>query len=353
MAAYTELTPISVVTGFLGSGKTTLLNHMLRHPSMRDAAVIINEFGAIGLDHQLVEKVDDNTVLLASGCLCCTIRDDLKQTILDLHGRRERGEIPAFSRMVVETTGLADPSPILYTLLADTTLRHHFRLGSIVTTVDGVNGEAQLDRQEEAVKQVVVADCIALTKADLVEPDALAQLRARLEAMNPSAVFFEATQGVVDVDEILRTDHYDPANKGAEVLRWIEAEAAGDGRRRGQHGHDVNRHDASIHSFCLVNDEPLDWTAFGIWLTMLLHAHGENVLRVKGLLNVRGVDTPVLINGVQHIVHPPVHLDRWPDEDRRSRVIFIVRDIPQSRIERSLADFNRIGLDEISGAATA
>jgi len=254
--------------------------------------------------------------------------------------------------MLVETTGLADPSPILYTLMADTTLRHHLRLGSIVTTVDGVNGTAQLDRQEEAVKQVCVADCIALTKADLAEPEYLARLRARLEAMNPSAIFFEAAQGVVDVDEILRSDHYDPANKGAEVMRWIEAEAANDGRRRGQHEHDVSRHDASIYSFCLVNDEPLDWTAFGIWLTMLLHAHGENVLRVKGLLNVRGEATPVLINGVQHIVHPPVHLDKWPDKDRRSRVIFIVRDIPQAQIEDSLAEFNRIGLGEISGAAT-
>ena len=349
MSAYTELTPIIVLTGFLGSGKTTLLNRLLKHPALGDAAVLINEFGEVGIDHQLVETVDESTVLLASGCLCCTIRDDLKQAILEVHDKRARGIVPPYRRMIVETTGLADPAPILATLMNDVSLRHHYRLGTIVTTVDAVNGLGQLDRQEESMKQAAVADRLVLTKTDIAEEAKVDALRRRLERINPSAELVVASHGAVDAERLLRADVYDPATKGREVLRWIEAEAdaaLADGAHAG-HGHlashDVNRHDASIHSFCLVHDEPVDWTAFGIWLTMLLHTHGEDILRVKGLLNVEGVETPVVINGVQHIIHPPMHLDAWPDENRQSRVVFIVRGLERALIEQSLAVFNRLG----------
>ena len=340
MSAYTALTPVLVVTGFLGSGKTTLLNRLLRHPALGDAAVLVNEFGEVGIDHQLVETVDESTVLLSSGCLCCTIRDDLKQAVLDIHDKRARGVVPPFGRVIVETTGLADPAPILATFMNDVSLRHHYRLATVVATVDAVNGRAHLDRQEESVKQAAVADRLVLTKTDIADPTEAGALRGRLARLNPSAEILVAGHGAVEAEPLLRADVYDPAAKGREVLRWIEAEAA---RPAAGHRHDANRHDARIHSFCLVHDEPVDWTAFGIWLTLLLHTHGGDVLRVKGLLNVAGADTPVVINGVQHIVHPPVHLDAWPDADRRSRVVFIVRGLERARIEESLAVFNRLG----------
>lgn len=340
MSAYTALTPVLVVTGFLGSGKTTLLNRLLRHPALGDAAVLVNEFGEVGIDHQLVETVDESTVLLSSGCLCCTIRDDLKQAVLEIHDKRARGVVPPFGRVIVETTGLADPAPILATFMNDVSLRHHYRLATVVATVDAVNGRAHLDRQEESVKQAAVADRLVLTKTDIAEPAEAEALRGRLARLNPSAEILVAGHGAAEAEPLLRADVYDPAARGREVLRWIEAEAA---RPAAGHRHDANRHDARIHSFCLVHEEPVDWTAFGIWLTLLLHTHGGDVLRVKGLLNVAGADTPVVINGVQHVVHPPVHLDAWPDADRRSRVVFIVRGLERARIEESLAVFNRLG----------
>jgi G3E family GTPase len=338
MAAYSRLTPLIVVTGFLGSGKTTLLNRMLRHPSLKDAAVLVNEFGDVGLDHFLVEKMDENTVLLENGCLCCTIRDDLKEAIIELNSKRARGEVPNYKRMIIETTGLADPSPIIFTLNSDTVIKHHYRLGSIISTVDAVNGLKQMKRHAESVKQASVADRIVLTKTDIAEPGDAMRMRAKLERLNPSAELIEAVNGDIDVKRLLRADIYDPRTKGAEVRRWLEAEAKSAGDHR--HSHDVNRHDEHIHSFTLTFDDALDWTAFGIWLTMLLHAHGEKVLRVKGILNVKGVAAPVIVNGVQHVVHPPMHLKAWPDDDRRSRIVFIVDDIDRSLIERSLAAFN-------------
>ena len=348
MAAYAKLTPVIVVTGFLGSGKTTLLNHMLRHPSLADAAVLVNEFGAVGLDHFLVEAMDENTVLLESGCLCCTIRGDLKDAILALNSRRARGEIPPYRRLIVETTGLADPAPILFTLSADTVLKHHYRLGAVIATVDGVNGLRQLDRHPESVKQATVADRLVLTKSDIAEAGTLERLRARLARLNGSAELIVAVNGAVDVPRLLRADVYDPRTKGAEVRRWLAAEAEKDAAEAGAghaHAHDVSRHDAHIHSFTLSFEGALDWTAFGIWLTMLLHSHGERVLRVKGILNVAGAPAPVVVNGVQHVVHPPIHLAAWPDEDRRSHIVFIVDGLAQADIERSLAAFNGLAAE--------
>ncbi|MGO8917912.1 MAG: CobW family GTP-binding protein [Stellaceae bacterium] len=336
-------TPVIVITGFLGSGKTSLLQRLLAAPQLADTAVLVNEFGEVGLDHHLLRRIDGEVVLLQSGCLCCTIRGDLGGAIRDLHSRRERGELPFFRRLVVETTGLADPVPILATIMAEPVIRHHFRLGNVVTTVDAVNGTLHLDRQPESVKQVAVADRILITKTDLASPERVAVLRRRLATLNPSAPLVDSNpERHLDPDLLLDVDLYDPKGQSDEVRYWLAAELrrpSGDGHRR---AHDVNRHDERIHAFCLRFDQPLDWTAFGIWLSMLLGSRGTDVLRVKGLLNVAGSDRPLVVHGVQHLVHPPFHLEHWPDADRASRIVFIVRDIDQASLERSLAAFNRL-----------
>jgi G3E family GTPase len=337
--------PVNVITGFLGSGKTTLLRRLLDSPALADTAVLVNEFGEVGLDHHLLQRVDDEIVLLQSGCLCCTIRGDLSAAIRDLYTRREAGQIQAFRRLVVETTGLADPVPILSTIMAEPMLRHHFRLGNVVTTVDAVNGLLHLARQPESAKQAAVADRIVVTKTDIAEAREIAELRHRLLKLNPAAPHLEITPDVpVDPDTLLTRDLYDLAGRAAEVRRWlaIESENAAVGVHPHQHA-DVNRHDAQIHAFSLRFTQPLDWTAFGIWLTMLLHRHGTDVLRVKGMLNVGSGPGPVVVHGVQHLVHPPDHLPQWPDDDRSSRIVFIVRGLSREAIERSLNAFGRLG----------
>ena len=336
-------TPVNIVTGFLGSGKTSLLQRLLASPRLADSAVLVNEFGAVGLDHHLLRRIDGDVVLLQSGCLCCTIRGDLGAAIRDLHSRRERGEVPYFRRLVIETTGLADPVPILATIMAEPVVRHHFRLGNVVTTVDAVNGAGHLERQPESVKQAAVADRLLITKTDLAPAAAVAALRRRLERLNPAAPLIESDPARrVDPEFLLATDLFDAAGKSAEVRQWLAAELRRPGAPSHDGHHDVDRHDARIRAFCLRHEQPLDWTAFGIWLSMLLNRHGENVLRVKGLLNVRDSERPLVVHGVQHLVHPPIHLDRWPDADRTSRLVFIVRDLDRARLERSLAAFNRI-----------
>lgn len=342
MSVYSARSPVIIVTGFLGSGKTTLLNHLLKDPSLGDAAVLVNEFGEVGLDHQLIETLDDTTVLLASGCVCCTIRDDLKDAVMQLHARRERGEIPPFARIIIETTGLADPAPIIATFSSDTQLRYRYRIALVITTVDSVNGLTTLACHEESQKQAAVADRLVLTKSDLVDPRGSAALRQRLREINLSADVLSAVGGVIDATSLLQADVYGTSPDERIAARWLAHDAAPAATREAGHAHAPghSRHAAGIHSFCLVVDDALDWTAFGIWLTMLLHCHGDRVLRVKGILNVRGIDTPVVINGVQHLVHPPVHLARWPDADRRSRIVFIVQDLARDTLEASLAAFN-------------
>ena len=336
MADYAGLIPVNLITGFLGSGKTTLLNRLLKAPALANTAVLVNEFGAVGLDHLLLEPVDGETVVLQSGCVCCTIRGELALAMRALFSKRERGFVPPFTRLAIETTGLADPAPIVSTLTAEPVLRHHFRLGSIITTVDAVNGFLHLNDNPESVKQVAVADRLVMTKTDLADPDAVFELEAALRRLNPAAPILDALEDDFAPEALMASDIYDPASKGAEVARWLsEAMPAA------QHRHEPNRHGDAIRAFCLSFDQPLEWTAFGIWLTMLLHAHGQKVLRVKGILNVKGLPAPVVIHGVQHVVHPPAHLDRWPDDDRRSRIVFIVRGLEQALIERSLAAFHR------------
>jgi G3E family GTPase len=331
MTNYGELTPVNIITGFLGSGKTTLLQRLLRSPQLSEVAVLVNEFGEVGLDHHLLRGVAESTLLLENGCVCCAVRGDLQKALRNLLSQRARGEVPHFRRVVIETSGLADPAPIAYTLLSEAVLRHHFRLSGIITTVDAVNGASQLGTFSEAVKQASMADRVIVTKADLSDAPSLAALRARLRALNRSAPILESTEIRGDVHRVLTDDIYDVEGKFREASHWTAEEA-------GEHG--THDHTAGVESFTAIFDRPLDWTAFGVWASMLLHRHGADVLRLKGLLNVAGVPTPVLINGVQHIVHPPSHLEEWPDADRRSRLIFIVRGLQRARIERSLAIFN-------------
>ena len=299
---------------------------------MADVAVLVNEFGAVGLDHHLISQAVESTVLLDNGCLCCAMREDVRETLRDLFSRRERGEIPRFRRVVIETSGLADPVPIAFTLISEPVLQHHFRLGRIVTVVDAVNGAGQLAEFPESVKQAAVADRIVLTKTDLGEASATADLRRQLRGLNASAPVSDAASSDFDPAGLIAED--DPARPAPP--EWLAAAAeSADGAPRADHSHGVS-------SFCVTFDDALDWTAFGIWLTMLLNRHGDRVLRVKGMLDVAGAPDPVLINGVQHIVHPPRHLDGWPGDERRSLIVFIVKDIDRAAIERSLATFNAL-----------
>jgi G3E family GTPase len=313
-----ERLPVGLVTGFLGSGKTTLLSRLLTQPELGETAVIVNELGEVAIDHHLLRRVDERTVLLANGCLCCTLRGDLADELRDLLSRRTRGEIPPFQRVLVETTGLADPAPILNTLLAEPVVKHHFEPEVVITTVDALNGLGQLDRQTESVKQVAVADRLVVTKTDLAGREAVARLEERLRSLNPAAEVLEVSFGEADAAALLAPGSRDPRD-----LRIPE---------EGGHASDVR-------SFVLVLDRAVDWTAFGIWLTMLLGSRGEDVLRVKGLLDV-GAPGPVVLNGVQHVVHPPEHLDAWPDDDHRTRIVFIVRGIAARAVEESLVAFD-------------
>jgi G3E family GTPase len=329
-----EFTPVTLVTGFLGSGKTTLLQRLLAEPALSDAAVLINEFGEIGLDHHLLERIDETMVVLQSGCLCCTIRGELSAAIKDLHAKRRRGVVPPFRRLVIESTGLADPFPILSTVQADPVLRHHFCLGNVITTVDAVNGMRQLDAQPESVKQVAVADRLVLTKTDLAPAETARLLVERLRRINPTAPLWCNTDRAVDAEALLARDALD----GDSAERGWRASVSPVGH---DHAHG-NRHDDDIRAVALSWDQPVDWAMFGIWLTMLLHRYGNEVLRVKGILNVAGSDTPVAVHGVQYLVHPPTHMNAWPDTDRRSRLVLIVKGLAPTAIERSWRSFSML-----------
>jgi G3E family GTPase len=326
--------PLVLVTGFLGSGKTTLIAALLAHPDMGETAVLVNELGEVAIDHHLVRRVDERTVVLASGCVCCTLRGDLRDELRDLLARRDRGEIGPLARVVVETTGLADPAPVLSTLLTEPLLRHHYEVEAVVATVDAVNGAATLDRHPESVKQAAVADTVIVTKADAVAPADVTELEARLRALNPLAVVRRVSFGAIAPGELLAGRAREPAAAPPPA----HAEAATG------HAH------GDVRSFALVREEPLDWDAFAVWLTMLLHARGLDVLRVKGLIDVGGPG-PVVLDGVQHVVHRPRHLDAWPDGDRRTRIVFITRGIEREAVLASLDAFARLGRAAAGAAA--
>jgi len=334
------LIPVTLLTGFLGSGKTTVLNHVLKQPEMAATAIIVNEFGEIGLDHLLVERASEDVVLLNSGCLCCTVRGDIVDTLTNLFVDRVKGKVPFFTRVAIETTGLADPAPILHTLMTDPIVAARYMLDGVVTTVDAVNGAATLDRQPEAVKQAAVADRLLLTKTDLGEPAAREEIEVRLKALNPSAPIVPAARGAVDPALLFNIGFYDPATKSADVGRWLRAEAFGTEHAH-EHEHiDVNRHDDRIRAFCITRERPISWAALSAWLDGLAAMRGEDLLRLKAIVALSDrPDQPVVLHGVQHLFHPPVLLPEWPSEDHRTRMVFITRDLPQEMIETTLAAF--------------
>jgi G3E family GTPase len=333
--------PVNLVTGFLGSGKTTLLQRLLPSQELARAAVLVNEFGEVGLDHHLLQRVDEAIVLLRSGCLCCTIRGDLRDSVRDLYDRRERGAVPPFDRLVIETTGLADPAPIVATFMADPVICHHFRLGNIITVVDAKNGRSNLAAFEESRKQAAVADRIVISKTDITPDDEIELLRAELLQINRTAVQFDAGSDSLSPSVLIANDIYDLRAKAGEVRAWLadEEHLLEDDHHR---DHDVNRHGSDIVAFCVSLNTPLDWTAFALWLTMLLNRHGQDILRVKGMLHIRGVATPVIIHGVQHTIHPPTHLDAWPDGVKRTSLIFIAKGLVRARLQESLEAFNQL-----------
>jgi G3E family GTPase len=331
-----------VLTGFLGAGKTTLLNHLLKARDLSETAVIINEFGEVGLDHLLVEHVDDSIVLLSTGCLCCTLRGDLIDALERLLRNLDNGRA-VFSRVIIETTGLADPASVLHVLMTHPYLVMRYRLDGIVTVVDAVNGAATLDAHAEAVKQVAMADRIVLTKTDLRPPypdppaqertvgaerSALAALRARLHALNPAAPVLEAGAGEADASRILNCGLYDPASKIPDVKRWLAVESYADAHHQSSHHHDPARHDAHIRAFALTTQQAIPAGTFEMFMDLVRSLHGPKLLRVKGLVKLaEHPHQPVVIHAVQHLMHPAARLEGWPDEDHLTRMVFIVRDI--------------------------
>ncbi len=348
--------PVAILTGFLGAGKTTLLNFLLKDPFLSDAAVIINEFGDVGIDHLLVERADENVIEMASGCLCCTIRGDLIDTIHDLLARRGRGELSRFNRIVIETTGLADPAPVLHAVMSEPGLLAACRLEGVITVVDAVNGMATLDVHAEAVKQVAVADRIVLTKVDLLVgregEDTLFAIIRRLRKLNPAARLLTTHRNEATAERLFTMGLFDPRTKTADVQRWLAAEAyeAGSRHHGHHHHHDVSRHDAHIRSFSFTEANAISPQGLELFMELLKSYHGPNLLRMKGIVKLADdPGKPVVLHGVQHVFHPPVRLQAWPDSDERTRLVFIVKDIDKPMIEGLFRAFT----DQISGGADA
>jgi G3E family GTPase len=340
--------PLTVLTGFLGAGKTTLLNRLLKDPALKETAVIINEFGEVSLDHLLVEYVSDNMMLLQSGCLCCTMRGDLIDALVtllrDLDNRR-----CTFKRVLLETTGLADPAPVLHTAMSHPYLLLRYRLDGVVTVVDAVNGDAELDAHAEAVKQAALADRLVLSKTDLATAEQRERIMARLHALNPAAPVLDAAKGEATPARLLNCGLYDPERKISDVKKWLAEEAYADAHARHDHGHahdhdhahlDRNRHDAHIASFVLTSDAAIPAGTLQMFFELLRANYGAQLLRVKAIVKLAEMpDTPLVAHGVQHVFHPPARLERWPDADRRSRIVFITRDLPERTVREMFEAF--------------
>jgi G3E family GTPase len=338
--------PVSVLTGFLGAGKTTLLNRLLKDPALADTAVIINEFGDVAIDHLLVESAIENAVVLQSGCICCTVRGDLVDTLADLVDRLQTGRIAALKRVIIETTGLADPAPVLQSIMGHPSLVQAYRLDGVIALVDAVNGETTLDSHVEALKQVAVADRIVLAKTDLIaDPDALAALRTRLRDINPSAPFVDAQAPGAGYAALFDCGLYDPSTKTADVRRWLGEEAEHAHRHHGHDhddhdGHDHHRHDTRIKTFTLVHDRPVPFPTIEMFLDLLRTAHGDKLLRMKGVIELtEDPSRPLVIHGVQTLLHPPVRLPAWPDDVRGTRLVLITLDMPEDYVRRMFSAF--------------
>jgi G3E family GTPase len=318
--------PITMLTGFLGSGKTTILNKLLHQSSLSRTMVIVNEFGEISIDHDLIESGSEDFVVLQGGCVCCTVRSDLIDTLRSLFQKRIRGQIAEFDRVVIETTGLADPAPIINSLVTDPIAAARYRLDGVVTAVDAVNGWDTLDSAPEAVKQVALADRLVMTKTDLADPDTIARLTARLQSLNPTAPILSAMGGAATLFDI---GLYNPRTKGLDARGWLDKEAFAY-----RHTHDL--HDDSIRAFCIAHDTPISLAALDRWLAFLATVKGPDLLRVKGLVNIDGLPGPIVVHSVQHIIHPPIGLDAWPSAERGTRIVFIGRNGDVSKLSERL-----------------
>jgi G3E family GTPase len=326
------LIPVTVLTGFLGSGKTTILSRLVQNPAFADTAVIVNEFGEVGLDHALLEASDESIVDLSCGCICCTIRGDLVSTLVDLYERRAAGEIRQFRRVVLETTGLADPAPIIHTLMQEPLVFERYRLARVVTSIDAVNGMTTLDRQPEAVKQAAVADALLVTKTDMTnDAEAMTALDDRLQTINPTADRAICIHGDTDPAFLFEGGLYDPAGKGGEVADWLATEASAPAHA---HDIDVNRHGDGIRTFSLTRSAPVSRGALGVFMQMLADQRGDDLLRLKGLvLLTDDPDRPAVVHGVQHVIHPIRRLDSWPEETAETQLVLIVRNIEKKWVE--------------------
>ncbi|WP_324779541.1 CobW family GTP-binding protein [Thiobacillus sedimenti] len=328
--------PVTLLTGFLGSGKTTVLNHLVR--TLPRTAILMNEFGEVALDHQLLQKMEGPMALLSGGCVCCTISGSLSPTLKNLWMARQKGDIPAFERVIIETTGIADPAPVLDNLLHDNWVRARFRLDGVVTTVDAVFGMGQLDAHFEAVKQVAVADRLLLTKTDIATAEAVAALQERLAALNPAADIVTVTHGELDPAAVQNLGLWNAETRTLEAARWLKPQRyrpASAGPLGG-----APHHDRRIQAFSVTIDDPLDRYGLQSALSMLLSFRAENLLRFKAIVNLRGEPQPVVLHGVQHVLYPEARLDAWPDDDHRSRFVFIVRDLEPAFVAKLLADFS-------------
>jgi len=320
--------PVSVVTGFLGSGKTTLINKLLKRPDMNRVAVIVNEFGEQAIDNDLVEVSSEQMMLLNNGCLCCVLRGDLQETLRDLFVKRRNGDIIDFTRVVIETTGLADPAPVMQTLMTDDMLLANYRLDCVVTLADAVNGIEQLDTMQEPVKQAALADRIVITKSDIAGEEATAKLEARLRELNPQAPIKRAVNGEIDLEFLINVGLRNVKGKLEDIERWM-----GEPDEHGDH----HRHDEKVKSFCLRFTEPMTWNSFSQTMEVLSTLRGSDMLRVKGLINVADHKGPMVIQGVQHLFHPPVELNEWPSADHLTRIVFITRNIPRETVANLFA----------------
>jgi G3E family GTPase len=355
-------TPVTILTGFLGSGKTTLLNRAMRDPAMANTAVVINEFGEISLDHALVTSSSDTIMVLENGCLCCTVFGDLVTTMNNLYHAREQLEIPRFDHVVIETSGLADPSPVIQAFLSDPTLAGLFRIATVIATVDAVNGPGTLDNHAESVRQVALADHILLTKLDLVGESAAerqTQLTARLSRINPAAKITRIDDPAIDACKLLRAPGLDPNDATADPRAWLNA-AAYESHDHAHHDHDHathdhhGLHDRDIASFCFIRDEPITREALRLLLDALQQNLGANLLRVKGILNIaEEPDRPAVIQGAQHLLHNLSWLDRWPDDDRRSKIVFITQNYDRAEVEDMIAVLDRVAARTAAARAKA
>jgi G3E family GTPase len=335
------ITPVTLLTGFLGSGKTTLLNRLLKHPSMSETAVLINEFGAVSIDHLLVREASENMIVMSNGCICCSVAGDMVTALRDLYFKRANNEIPMFKRVVIETTGLADPAPIMHTLIEMPLVAARYSLSGIVVTVDASHGMKQLDDHFESVKQAAVADRIVITKTDLVARDVIEKLRARIATLNPGAIIFEAVAGEINPDLLFDTGLYQTGAKTADVQKWLRAEAyrplpAKTGFFQQP---EKQRHDERIRAFAVIMDAPVIWQNLVDALEMLTSMRGEQILRIKGIVNVASEPAPRAIHAVQHTIYPAARLPLWPDADHRTRLVFITRDLDEDFIRDTLKSF--------------